>query len=207
MRVPGQSGANRLWWLVFGLAWVPAGFLAAQALGGFGGLGVNPIEKLVRDSGTYAIYALLIALAVTPLRRLTGLKVLARLRRLLGLTAFAYVSLHWGLWLGVDLFFAWDLLLDDLQHRPFILVGFAAWLILLALAVTSTRRAMSWLQKNWQRLHRLVYVAGVLAVLHVLWLTRADFGPVTVYALILLLLLGLRGLWWVQVRANLARSP
>ena len=180
------------WWLVLGVGALPAVLLGLRTLGLWGGLGVNPVETLVHDSGTYAIISLLIALAVTPLRQLTGWGTLARLRRLFGLIAFAYASLHVLLWLAVDLFFDWVLILEDLILRPYITVGFAAWLILLALALTSTQAAMRRLRKHWVRLHRLVYLAGGLALLHVIWLTRADYREVMLYGVVLAVLLGWR---------------
>jgi len=193
---PAQPAMSRLerivWWSVFILVGLPALHLAVRTFGGLGGLGVNPIETLVRDSGTYAIYTLLLVLAVTPVYRLTGWSPLVKLRRLLGLTAFAYASLHLGLWLGVDLYFAWDLAFDDLTHRPFIMVGMAAWVILLILAVTSSSWAVRYLKHHWRRLQLLVYPAAILAVLHIFWLTRADYDQVIAYAAVLALLLGLR---------------
>lgn len=180
------------WWLVLGAGMVPALVLGLRTLGLWGGLGVNPVETLVHDSGTYAIISLLVALAVTPVRQLMGWSALARLRRLFGLIAFAYASLHVFLWLAVDLFFDWVLILDDLTLRPYITVGFAAWLILLALALTSTQAAMRRLRKHWVRLHRLVYLAGGLALLHIVWLTRADYREVMLYAVVLAVLLGWR---------------
>lgn len=185
-----------LWWFVLLLSLIPALHLVAMTLGWWGDLGSNPIEKWLSETGRHTIIALLIALAVTPLRRLTRQPWLTRLRRMLGLVAFFYASLHFLVWLGADLFFSWDLILEDLLTRPFIMVGFAAWLILLALALTSTRRAMATLGRNWTRLHRLVYAAGILGVLHIFWLTRADYREVAWYAAVLFLLLGFRMGWW-----------
>jgi sulfoxide reductase heme-binding subunit YedZ len=182
------------------VGFLPAAWLAARTAGWLGGLGTNPIERLLIESGTIAMIMLLSALAVTPLRRLTGLAAITRLRRMIGLLAFGYVSLHFLVWLGVDLFFDVSLILDDLTQRPYVMVGFAAWVILLLLASTSTDRAVRILKRNWSRLHRLVYAAGVLAVIHVIWLTRADYREATIYALILLVLLGSRLVWTVVQR-------
>ncbi len=173
----------------------PGVWIGLRAAGWFGGLGVNPIERLLEDTGTHAMIALLVALAVTPLRQWTGLAWISALRRMLGLVAFAWVSAHLLVWVGLDLFFDWVLILDDIRHRPYVTVGFAAWLILLALALTSTRGAQRRLRHWWPRLHRLAYAAGVLAILHVLWLTRgADYVEVGIYAAVLAVLLGWR-LW------------
>ena len=184
-----------VWSAVLLLSLLPALWIGLRAFGAFGGLGVNPVEKLLELSGTHAMIALLVALAVTPLRQLTGVVWISRLRRLLGLVAFGYASAHLLIWVGVDLFFDWGLILYDLTERPFVTVGFAAWLILLALALTSTNAAQRRLKRHWLRLHRLVYAAGVLALLHVLWLTRADYREVALYAAMLAFLLGWRVVW------------
>lgn len=207
-RREGTIGA--IGWLILSVGLTPALWLVARAAGAFGGLGANPVETLLRDTGTVTILALLVALSVTPLRRLTGIPVIGRFRRLLGLVAFGYASAHFLIWLGVDLFFDWALILEDLTTRPFVMAGFAAWFLLLLLAATSTRAAMTLLKRNWTRLHRLVYLAAVLAVVHIVWLTRADYREVTVYALVLVALLGLRVVWVLQglrkVRGEPARN-
>ncbi len=192
-----------VWWAVLLVALLPAMWIGLRTLGCFGGLGVNPIEKLLELSGTHAMIALLVALAVTPLRQMTGLAWLTRLRRMLGLVAFGYVTAHALIWLGVDLFFDWELVLYDLTERPFVMVGFAAWVILLALAVTSTDGAQRWLKKKWVWLHRGVYAAGVLAILHFLWLARADYAEVALYAAILAILLGWRVVYRWQTRRRI----
>jgi methionine sulfoxide reductase heme-binding subunit len=205
-----QHWPRLLWWLVLGVGLLPALSLVARGGGAFGGLGVNPIETLLTQTGTFTIIALLVALSVTPLRRLTGLAPLLRLRRMLGLLAFAYATTHFLIWLGVDLFFDWTLILEDLGTRPFVMAGFSAWVILLLLAATSTRAAMTLLKRNWTRLHRLVYVAGILGVVHVIWLTRADYRDATIYALVLAGLLGMRVVWALRgprkVRGEPARN-
>ena len=210
----GRGTAQRwpaaVWWLLLTVGLLPGLWLIARTAGAFGGLGVNPIETLLNDTGTFTIIGLLVALSVTPLRRLTGIAVIGRYRRLLGLLAFGYASAHFLIWLGVDLFFDWSLILDDLTTRPFVMAGFAAWFILLLLAATSTRAAMSWLKRNWTRLHRLVYLAAILAVVHIVWLTRADYREATIYALVLAALLGLRVYWALlgarKIRGEPARN-
>jgi len=213
-RRPGRAGGQRwpvaVWWLLLTVGLLPGLWLIARTAGAFGGLGVNPIETLLADTGTFAIIGLLVALSVTPLRRLTGVALIGRYRRLLGLLAFGYASAHFLIWLGVDLFFDWSLILDDLTTRPFVMAGFAAWFILLLLAATSTRAAMSWLKRNWTRLHRLVYLAAILGVVHIVWLTRADYREATIYALVLAALLGLRVYWALlgarKIRGEPARN-
>jgi methionine sulfoxide reductase heme-binding subunit len=196
-----------LWWLVLFLGLLPVLWLAARGAGAFGGLGVNPIETLLTDTGTFTIIALLTALSVTPLRRLTGLAPLLRLRRMVGLLAFIYATAHFLIWAGVDLFFDWSLIIEDLGTRPFVMAGFSAWVILLLLAATSTRTAMGLLKRNWTRLHRLVYLAGILGVVHVVWLTRADYRDATIYALVLSGLLGIRVVWALRGQRKVRGEP
>ena len=203
----GQRWYRATWWLLLMAGLLPGLWLAARTGGAFGGLGVNPVETLLLDTGTYAIIALLVALSVTPLRRLTGVANVGRYRRLLGLVAFGYASAHFLVWLGVDLFFDWVLILEDLTTRPFVMAGFAAWFMLLLLAATSTHAAMRLLKRNWTRLHRLVYPAAILAVVHIVWLTRADYREATIYALTLSILLGLRVFWALQAARKIRGQP
>lgn len=160
-----------------------------------GELGPDPVAQLTHASGDWALRLLLMALAITPLRKLTGWNALARFRRIVGLYAFFYVSLHFAVYLVLDLGGYWTQVLEDITKRPFITVGFAAWLIMLALAATSTQAAMRLLKRAWVRLHKLVYVAGLLAVLHFWWLVKADVREPAIYAAILAVLLALRLPW------------
>lgn len=164
-------------------------------LGFSGSLGVNPIEFVTRSLGTWALSFLLITLAVTPLRRLTGWGEVLRVRRMLGLTAFFYALAHWLSYLWLDQFFDWSEILKDIVKRPFITIGMATFLLLLPLALTSTNAAMRRLKRNWQRLHRLVYPAAACAVLHYFWLVKQDMTQPMIYAFVLAILLGLR-IWW-----------
>jgi methionine sulfoxide reductase heme-binding subunit len=144
---------------------------------------------------------------VTPLRRLGDWPVLLRYRRALGLWAFAYACIHLTIYLALDLGGYWAQILDDIVERPFITAGFFAWLLLLPLAATSTRAMIRRLGHGWQRLHRLVYPAAALAVLHLLWLVKADLSEPLIYAAVLALLLALRlpGLRRLQLRPRSAR--
>jgi sulfoxide reductase heme-binding subunit YedZ len=155
-------------------------------------LGADPIATITHRSGDWALRFLLIALAVTPLRRVSGWQVLARFRRVLGLYAFFYASLHFATYLVLDLGGYWAQILEDVVKRPYITVGFLAWLGMLPLALTSTQAAMRALGRRWAQLHRLVYVVGILGVLHYLWLVKADLREPLIYAAILTLLLLLR---------------
>ena len=169
------------------------------------GLGVNPIEELILHFGRSAIVLLLAALAVTPARRLTGLNALARARRILGLFGFGYVALHFLTYLVLDQFFAWEYIWEDIAERPFITVGFAAFVLLIPLAITSTRGWIRRLGRNWVRLHRLFYVAAVLAVIHYYWNVRGDEPlPLVAIGVVVALLAG--RLPFVARRLSAARS-
>lgn len=158
-------------------------------------LGADPVARITHDTGTWALRLLLLGLALTPLRRLSGQAWPIRFRRLVGLYAFFYACLHLATWLVLDLGGYWTQVFDDLAKRPYITLGFSAWLLLLPLALTSTRGWMRRLGRRWGQLHKLVYAAAVLAVLHYLWLVKIDLREPLVYAAILALLLGLRWRW------------
>jgi methionine sulfoxide reductase heme-binding subunit len=171
--------ARAAWWLRDGLR----------------GLGANPIERILHHTGWWALILLLIALAVTPLRRITGLNQLARLRRPLGLFAFFYATLHLAIYVGLDQFFAWAFIMEDLLERPFITVGFLAWFLLLPLALTSNRASIIRLGRRWVLLHKLVYLAAPLAVIHYFWRVRADTRAPLLFAATLVVLMALRIPW------------
>ena len=156
-------------------------------------LGANPIKEVTHFTGDWTLNFLLITLAVTPLRRLTGLNVLVRYRRMLGLFAFFYACLHFLTYVVLDQFFDWNEIWRDIAKRPYITVGFSAFVLLIPLAVTSTYRMVQRLgPANWRRLHRAVYVIGTLGVLHYLWLVKADIRPPVIYGVVLITLLILR---------------
>lgn len=171
-------------------------------------LGANPVETLTRDSGEWALRFLLLTLTVTPLRRLSGLHWLLRLRRMLGLYAFAYAAAHFALYLWLDQFFDWGAIARDILERPFISVGFAAFVLLLPLAATSNAFAIGRLGgRRWQALHRAVYGIAILAVMHFWWLVKADLREPLLYAAILAVLLGLRAWWREQERRRQLSVP
>ncbi len=152
-------------------------------------LGANPLETVTRASGEWALRFLLLTLAMTPLKRLLGRAWPLQLRRMLGLFTFFYASLHFLIWLVLAQELSWRNILLDIAERPFVTVGFLAWLLLVPLALTSTRAAIRRLGRNWVRLHRLVYPIAVLAVLHFLWLVKADLYQPLLYAAVLVVLL------------------
>ncbi|AZY48608.1 protein-methionine-sulfoxide reductase heme-binding subunit MsrQ [Bordetella avium] len=178
--------------LLFLLGLAPAGRWVW--LGMHDGLSANPVEFLTRSSGTWTLVCLLVTLAITPLRRLLGQPALVRLRRMCGLFAFFYGLLHFTTWIwwdrGLDLLS----MLQDLGQRPFILVGFAAFVLMLALALTSTQWSMRRLGRRWQTLHRAIYAIGLLAILHFWWIKmgKNDLREPIIYGAVLLLLLGWR---------------
>lgn len=161
-------------------------------LGFTNGLGANPIEFITRSTGTWTLVGLLLTLSVTPLRKLTGLSWLIRFRRLLGLFAFFYACLHFTTYIWLDQFFDPAGILKDIVKRPFITIGFAAFVLLIPLAATSNQRMMKRLARNWQRLHRLVYVIASFGVIHYWWLVKKDLTQPLIYACILLFLLSVR---------------
>lgn len=163
-------------------------------------LGADPVAEIEHHTGLWALRLLLLTLAITPLRQLTGQSVLIRFRRMLGLYAFFYACLHLTAYLALDLRGYWTQIFHEIAKRPYITVGFSAWLLLLTLAITSTQGWIRRLKRNWGRLHRAVYAAGVLAVLHFWWLVKSDIREPLLYATILAALLGWRA--WKALSAR-----
>jgi methionine sulfoxide reductase heme-binding subunit len=184
---------------VFLLCLTPLFLLALQTIGVGGNLGANPIEKIQDTLGQWGLRLLLITLAVTPLRDWFDAPWLVRLRRMLGLFAFTYVLLHFLNWLILDQGLYWPGILPDIAKRPFITIGFAALLLLIPLAVTSTNSMMRRLGKRWKKLHRLIYVIAILGVWHYYWQVKADVREPLIYAAIVAVLLGWR-VWKAKVR-------
>ncbi len=182
------------------LGFAPAAGLAVAAASD--ALGANPVEKITHETGAWALRFLMLCLTVTPLRRVTGWRALRLERRTLGLFAFFYACLHLATYVSLDLGFEWSELYEDILERPYITLGFSTFLVLLALASTSTRAAARRLGRRWKTLHRAVYLAGVGAVVHFLWLVKADTREPLVYGAILTLLLGSRVGWWLRGRVD-----
>jgi len=166
-------------------------------------LGANPIEYITRATGWWTLTFLMITLTVTPARRLLSMPWLLRLRRMLGLFAFFYASLHFTTYIWLDQFFDFSDIVKDVVKRPFITVGFTAFVLLIPLAATSTNAMVKRLgARRWQWLHRAVYVIGTLGVIHFLWLVKKDIREPLVYALVLAVLLGARLVFRWRERAR-----
>jgi sulfoxide reductase heme-binding subunit YedZ len=156
--------------LLFAAALVPFGALVVSTFGRAGAtLGANPIEEVLHACGKWALIFLIVTLSVTPLRRMTGLNALVRLRRMLGLFAFFYATLHVATYLILDQGMDFEVVFEDVVRRPYITVGFVAFVLLWPLAMTSTNRMMRRLGSRWQKLHRLTYVVAILGVWHNYW--------------------------------------
>ena len=173
-----------------------------------GDVGPDPVAQITHETGIWAFRILLATLAVSPLRKLTGITSLLRFRRMLGLYAFVYATLHFATYLVLDLGGYWAQIFEDIAKRPFMTVGFLAWLLLVPLAATSTQWAIRRLKRNWARLHRLVYAIGALVSLHFVWVRKAgeqlSATEPAIYAGIFLLLM-LARLPWAR-RAPAARA-
>lgn len=188
--------------LLFVLCALPLAGLALRAFGVAGlGLGANPVDELQDELGEWGLRLLLATLCVTPLAVTFRLPWLMRLRRMLGLFAFTYVSLHLLNWLVLDQWFDLRAISADIAKRPYITVGMVAYALLVPLAVTSTAGWMRRLGPRWHRLHKLVYPAAILGCVHFWWQVKADWREPFVYATVLALLLG-----WRVRRARMRRS-
>jgi len=187
--------------LVFAASLGPVFFLALGALQGT--LGANPIEAITRSTGVWTLRFMLLTLAVTPLRVWSGWNDVIRVRRMLGLFAFFYGSLHLVTYVWLDQFFDWAAIVKDVAKRPFITAGFSAYVLLVPLALTSTAAMIRRLGgRTWRRLHRLAYVAAAIGVVHYWWLVKLDTRPPRNYGILLAALLLVR-----LVTAYRGRSP
>jgi sulfoxide reductase heme-binding subunit YedZ len=164
-----------------------------------GALSANPIDDVTDTTGTWTLRFLMITLAVTPIRKITGWNRLLQFRRMFGLFAFFSGTLHFFTYLYLDQFFLWEEILADIPKRPFITVGSLSFLLMIPLALTSTDRIAKWMGgKRWNRLHKLVYVSAVGGVIHYLWLVKADVQRPLTYGAILAVLLGVRAWYYLK---------
>jgi sulfoxide reductase heme-binding subunit YedZ len=188
--------------IVFLLCLLPALLVVGDAFGVTGSLGANPIENILDRFGNWALRFIMIALAVTPLRRLTNWNWLSRFRRMFGLFTFFYAFMHFITWLVLDRELRFADISEDLLERPFITLGFVAVLLLCALALTSFTAIRRRMGRNWQKLHYAAYIIGVLGVWHYWWQVKKDITEPLIYAVILSVLLGLRIFWHLQRRSK-----
>ncbi len=196
--------------IVHALALLPAlwiGLKINQVAHTGNGLGADPVAAIEHFLGLWALRFLMLTLAITPLRQWTNQPVLVRFRRMLGLYAFFYASVHLSAYLVLDLRGYWTTIFAEIAKRPYITVGFAAWLLLVPLAITSTKGWIRRLGRNWARLHKLVYAIGVLAVLHFWWLVKSDIREPALYAGILAVLLGWRSWKFLSTKRRMAALP
>ncbi|HET8941113.1 MAG TPA: protein-methionine-sulfoxide reductase heme-binding subunit MsrQ [Rudaea sp.] len=173
--------------LVFFLCLLPLAHLGWDVV--HNTLGTDPVAQLEHRTGDWSLRLLLATLAITPLRKISGWNKATRYRRMLGLFAFFYISVHLGIYLVIDLGGFWSQLLGEIVKRPYITVGFGAWVLLIPLALTSTKAMMRRLGRRWQPLHRLVYPAAFLGVVHFMWLVKADKREPSIYLAIFLVLM------------------
>tara|TARA_Y100001970_G_scaffold113805_1_gene141900 strand:- start:70 stop:651 length:582 start_codon:yes stop_codon:yes gene_type:complete len=176
--------------VIFFLALIPFIWLLSKVFQN--DLGPDPAQALSIETGEWSLRFLLLTLAITPLRQIFRMAEIARLRRMIGLFAFFYASIHFLSWMAFILGFRWLAIAEELVERPYITVGFLAYVILFLLGVTSTNSMVRRLGKNWKRLHRFVYAASILAIVHLLWILRTDVTEAVIYGVLLAILLGYR---------------
>ena len=175
---------------VFLLALIPFAYLLSKIINN--DLGPDPAQTLSIETGEWTLRFLILTLAVTPVRQLFGLVQIGRLRRMIGLFTFFYASFHFMSWMAFILGFRWFAILEELIERPYITVGFLSYVILFLLGFTSTNAMVRRLGKNWKKLHQLVYLASVLAIIHLLWILRTDISEAIFYGALTAVLLGYR---------------
>ncbi|MBC7708593.1 MAG: sulfoxide reductase heme-binding subunit YedZ [Rhizobacter sp.] len=203
-RSPSATFVQRVKWLLIVLGMMPL----LRLIAGFplGWLGANPIEFITRSTGTWTIVGIAVTLSITPLRKLLNWPWLIRLRRAAGLLAFFYASLHFTTYIWFDRFFDVDDIIKDIIKRPFITVGFAAFVLLIPLAATSKNSIIKKLgAKRWQRIHYLIYLIAILAVIHYWWLVKKDLTQPIIYAVVFAVLLGVRLIW--KLRSVSSEKP
>jgi sulfoxide reductase heme-binding subunit YedZ len=184
--------------IVFLAALVPLALLTLDGLQG--NLGANPIEKITHRTGLWTLILLLVTLSITPLRRITGIQWLIQYRRMIGLFAFFYGFLHFLTYVWLDQFFDVHSMIKDVYKRPFITAGFTAFVLLIPLAITSTKGWIRRLAKRWQVLHRLIYVSAAAGVTHFIWLVKKDLREPLIYATIFGGLMAIRVWFWLEKR-------
>ena len=175
---------------VFFLSIIPFLFIFYKIY--FNKLGPEPVKEITHFTGEWTLIFICLTLSMTPLKRLTNLTMWVSFRRMLGLFVFFYASLHLLTYIGIDYRFNWQPILDDVFKKKYIFIGFAAWVLLIPLAITSSQKMIKLLKNNWKRLHRLIYIIAIFGSLHYIWLSKTIFFKPLVYLVIILVLLALR---------------
>ena len=175
---------------VFILSTIPFLFIFYKIY--FNKLGPEPVKEITHFTGEWTLIFICLTLSMTPLKRLTNLNIWISFRRMLGLFVFFYASLHLLTYIGIDYRFNLQPILDDVLKKKYIFIGFAAWVLLLPLVITSSQMMMKLLKNNWKKLHRLIYVIAIFGALHYIWLSKTIFFRPLVYLVIIIVLLALR---------------
>ena len=158
----------------------------------FNKLGPEPVKEITHFTGEWTLIFICLTLAMSPLKKLTNLNFWVKVRRMLGLFVFFYASLHLLTYVGIDYRFSWQPIFDDVVKKKYIFVGFAAWVLLIPLAITSSQKMMLLLKQNWKKLHRLIYVIAILGSLHFIWLSKTIYFKPLIYLVVVTILLVLR---------------
>ena len=175
---------------VFILSIIPFLFILYKIY--FNKLGPEPVKEITHFTGEWTLIFICLTLSMTPLKRLTNLTMWVSFRRMLGLFVFFYASLHLLTYIGIDYRFNWQPILNDVFKKKYIFIGFAAWVLLIPLAITSSQKMIKLLKNNWKRLHRLIYIIAIFGSLHYIWLSKTIFFKPLIYLVIILVLLALR---------------
>jgi len=202
--LPGKKGWAAIKIIVFLLSLAPFGLLLKDAINDQ--LGANPIETLHFGFGDWALRFLCIGLALSPSKTVTGQNWPMRFRRMMGLFAFFYASLHLLVFIVLDLSLSWEAFKDEVPKSPYILMGLLTYLLLFPLAVTSTKKMQKRLGRSWIKLHQLVYVAGLTAVVHYFWLVKSDYTEPLIYAAAIGVVLGIRVVVYCRKTAKVSVS-
>ena len=158
----------------------------------FNKLGPEPVKEITHFTGEWTLIFICLTLSMSPLKKFTNSSVWINFRRMLGLFVFFYATLHLLTYIGIDYRFDWSQILDDVVKKKYIFIGFASWLLLLPLAITSSKKMVLLLKKNWKRLHRLIYIIAIFGSLHYIWLSKTIFFKPLIYFIIIIVLLALR---------------
>ena len=175
---------------IFFLSTIPFIFIFYKT--GFNKLGPEPVKEITHFTGEWTLIFICLTLSMSPLKKITNMSIWINFRRMLGLFVFFYATLHLLTYVGLDYRFNWQPIMDDVVKKRYVFIGFAAWLLLVPLAITSSKKMMKLLKNNWKKLHRLIYAVAIFGSLHYIWLSKTIFFKPLIYSLIILVLLSLR---------------